>query len=122
MDKILGRHFESLVDIEELNRSYVLLAQRLLYEDWTTGMASLGVGSKEAAGILATLTPEQATKLSRCGQLVCRFGLEAHAVLSALATQANRQSSDAGAPGCTSGPASGSSKKVVALQALRPSA
>ena len=75
---------ETLDEIQEVNLSYLLLAQRLLREDRAAGMVGMGV-SAPLADLLAALTLGQTGKLAASNQLLCRFRFDDHAVLSMLA-------------------------------------
>lgn len=61
-------------EIQELNLTYLLLAQRLLKEDKPTGMFRLKL-SEEMADLLLSLSTRQLTQLSRTSQLLCTFNL-----------------------------------------------
>ena len=74
---------EMLNEIKEVNLSYLLLAQRLLREDKSTGMFRMGI-SDHLADVLSNLTLSQTVKLAASSQLLCRFRFDDHAVLSAL--------------------------------------
>jgi flagellar transcriptional activator FlhD len=70
-------------EIRELNLSYLLLAQRMLWEDREAGMYRLGF-SAELADVIANLTMAQIVRLSASATVLCRFRFNDHAVLSAL--------------------------------------
>lgn len=72
-----------LQDIQEVNLSYLMLAQRLLRENLAAGMFRLGIG-EDAAGILLELSPAQLVKLASSSSLVCGFRLDDYALLSSL--------------------------------------
>ncbi|MFA5677525.1 MAG: flagellar transcriptional regulator FlhD [Pseudomonas sp.] len=59
-------------EIQELNLSYLLLAQRMLNEDRTSAMFRLKVDGK-TADVLGALSVRQLARLARCNQVV--FGL-----------------------------------------------
>lgn len=63
---------QTLAEVQEINLSYLLLAQRLLREDVAMGMFRLGV-SAEVAEILVGLTIQQVTRIAGCGQMICQF-------------------------------------------------
>jgi len=86
--KVMSHSSETLDEIQEVNQSYLLLAQRLLREDRATGMARMGV-SAPLADLLADLTLAQTGKLAASNQLLCRFRFDDHAVLSMLADKAD---------------------------------
>jgi flagellar transcriptional activator FlhD len=60
---------ELLNEIQELNMSYLLLAQRLLAEDRATARLRLKV-SEEMATLLVSLNCRQLSRLSRVNQLL----------------------------------------------------
>ncbi|MFC4707861.1 flagellar transcriptional regulator FlhD [Paraburkholderia caffeinitolerans] len=78
---------ETLQSIQELNLSYLALAQRLLRDDRAAGMFRLGL-SERVADLLAGLTLAQIVKLAACNQLLCFFRINDHQMLSVLATPA----------------------------------
>lgn len=73
----------SLSDIREVNLSYLMLAQRLLRDNYAAGMFRLGVGQDVAETILE-LSPAQMVKLAGSSSLLCRFRLDDHGLLSTL--------------------------------------
>ncbi|MDR3099922.1 MAG: flagellar transcriptional regulator FlhD [Paraburkholderia sp.] len=75
---------DMLSEINEVNLSYLLLAQRLLREDRPAGVRRMGI-SEQLADVLARLTAAQAARLAASSQLLCRFRFDEHAILSALA-------------------------------------
>ncbi len=64
-----------LDDIQDLNLSYLLLAQRLLREDRATAMFRLKLGA-EMAELLMDLSGKQLVQLARSNQLICRLAFE----------------------------------------------
>ena len=67
---------ESLIDeIQDLNLTYLLLAQRMLQSDRASGMFRLKI-NEAMAELLLSLTARELAKLSRTNQLLCRFGYE----------------------------------------------
>ncbi|ALL68932.1 Flagellar transcriptional activator FlhD [Paraburkholderia caribensis MBA4] len=74
---------ELLQELQEVNLSYLLLAQHLIRDNPAEAMLRLGVGS-DVAEILASLTPAQLMKLANSSMLLCRFRFDDHAILSAL--------------------------------------
>lgn len=72
-----------LSDIQEVNLSYLLLAQRLLRENFPVGMFRLGC-CEEVANILLGLSPAQLVKLASVNTLICGFRLDDYKLLSAL--------------------------------------
>ncbi|WP_027793027.1 flagellar transcriptional regulator FlhD [Paraburkholderia acidipaludis] len=77
-------HSDMLSEIKEVNLSYLLLAQRLLRDDKSTGMFRMGI-SEQLAEVLASLTLAQTVRLAASNQVLCRFRFDDHAILSALA-------------------------------------
>ncbi|MCG5074955.1 flagellar transcriptional regulator FlhD [Paraburkholderia tagetis] len=75
---------DMLSEINEVNLSYLLLAQRLLREDRPAGMFRMGI-SEQLADVLIRLTAAQTARLAAASQLLCRFRFDEHAILSALA-------------------------------------
>jgi len=76
-----------LDDIQEINLSYLMLAQRLLREDVIAGMFRLGLREDMAQSIVK-LTPAQMLKLARSSVLVCGFRLNEAQLLDALTQDA----------------------------------
>lgn len=68
-------------EIQELNLTYLLLAQRLLKEDRLSAMFRLKF-SEEMADLLLSLSTRQLTQLSRTNQVLCTFSLEHAAQLA----------------------------------------
>jgi Flagellar transcriptional activator (FlhD). len=60
---------ELLAEIQELNMSYLLLAQRLLAEDRATARLRLKL-SEEMADLLSSLNARQLARLSRINQML----------------------------------------------------
>ncbi|HKU00466.1 MAG TPA: flagellar transcriptional regulator FlhD [Paraburkholderia sp.] len=75
---------DMLSEINEINLSYLLLAQRLLRDDRSAGMFRMGI-SDQLADVLTRLSAAQAARLAASSQLLCRFRFDEHAILSALA-------------------------------------
>lgn len=73
----------SLGDIHEVNLSYLMLAQRLLRENYAAGMFRLGF-SADVADIVMQLSPSQLVKLAGSSSLICRFRLNDYDLLSTL--------------------------------------
>lgn len=66
-------HSSSLLDdIQDLNLSYLLLAQRLLNEDRESAMFRLNLDA-EMADTLSELSIKQLTQLARTNQLLCHL-------------------------------------------------
>jgi flagellar transcriptional activator FlhD len=73
----------SLNDIQEVNLSYLMLAQRLLRENYATGMFRLGFDA-DVAEIILKLSPAQLVKLAGSSNLLCQFRLNDYELLSTL--------------------------------------
>jgi flagellar transcriptional activator FlhD len=76
-------HTCAAADIREVNLSYLLLAQRLLHDDFEGALFRLGF-SREVANIMMRLSPAQLVRLASSGALLCQFRFEDQKVLSAL--------------------------------------
>ncbi|WP_322045198.1 flagellar transcriptional regulator FlhD [Paraburkholderia sp. J67] len=75
--------------IREVNLSYLMLAQRLLREDWAIGMFRLGL-SAEIADLVVGLSLAQVVKLAASDHLLCAFRFNDQVLLSVL-TQPSKQ-------------------------------
>lgn len=73
----------SLSDIKEVNLSYLMLAQRLLRENYAAGMFRLGFDT-DVADIVLRLSPAQLVKLAGSSSLICGFRLNDYDLLSSL--------------------------------------
>lgn len=73
----------ALSDIREVNLSYLMLAQRLLRENYSAGMFRLGF-NEDVAEVVISLSPAQMVKLAGSSSLVCGFRLNDYSLLSAL--------------------------------------
>ncbi|MDT0500531.1 flagellar transcriptional regulator FlhD [Halomonas sp. PAR7] len=62
-------------EIQELNLTYLLLAQRLISDDRDEAMFRLKISS-ETADLIAGLDARQLSQLARTNQLLCHFGYE----------------------------------------------
>ncbi|HEY9573868.1 MAG TPA: flagellar transcriptional regulator FlhD [Pusillimonas sp.] len=72
-----------LSDIQEVNLSYLMLAQRMLRENYAAGMFRLGFDT-DVADIVMQLSPAQLVKLAGSSSLVCKFRLNDYDLLSSL--------------------------------------
>ena len=72
-----------LQDIQEVNLSYLMLAQRLLRENLAAGMFRLGI-TEDVADILLELSPAQLVRLASSTSLICGFRLDDYNLLSTL--------------------------------------
>ena len=61
-----------LDEIREANLTYLLLAQRMIKDDKAAALFRLGI-NKEAADLIAALTPAQLLKIAGGNMLLCRF-------------------------------------------------
>ncbi|MCX2780136.1 flagellar transcriptional regulator FlhD [Microbulbifer thermotolerans] len=67
---------DSAIDeIQEINLSYLLLAQRLLKEDYATALFRLKI-KESLAKVLVSLTAKQLAQLARTNQLLFRLHFE----------------------------------------------
>lgn len=73
----------ALSDIQEVNLSYLMLAQRLLRDNYAAGMYRLGFDS-DVADIVLGLSPAQLVKLASTNTLICGFRLNDYQLLSTL--------------------------------------
>jgi flagellar transcriptional activator FlhD len=73
----------SLNDIQEVNLFYLMLAQRLLRENYAAGMFRLGFDT-DVAEIVLSLSPAQLVKLAGSSNLLCQFRLNDYQLLSTL--------------------------------------
>jgi len=82
---------ESLInEIQDLNLTYLLLAQRMLQSDRASAMFRLKIND-DMAELLLSLSARQLAKLSRTNQLLCRFGYEDAEQLRILTHQQREQ-------------------------------
>ncbi|NEX16952.1 MAG: flagellar transcriptional regulator FlhD [Halochromatium sp.] len=82
---------DSLInEIQDLNLTYLLLAQRMLQSDRASAMFRLKIND-EMAELLLSLSARQLAKLSRTNQLLCRFGYEDAEQLRILTHQQREQ-------------------------------
>lgn len=72
-----------LNDIQEVNLSYLMLAQRLLRENLAAGMFRLGFDTDVAETILR-LSPAQLMRLASSNSVLCGFRLNDSQLLSSL--------------------------------------
>lgn len=72
-----------LNDIQEVNLSYLMLAQRLLHDNFAAGAFRLGFGT-DVGKIVMNLSPAQVVKLSGSNSLLCQFRLNDYELLSSL--------------------------------------
>lgn len=80
----------NLLDIQEQNLSYLLLAQRLCCNDLESGAFRLGIDI-ELAEVIANLSASQLVELSRCSQLLCRPSIASKEQLCALINKPREQ-------------------------------
>ncbi len=72
-----------LSDIQEVNLSYLMLAQRMLRENYSAAMFRLGFDS-DVADLVIRLSTAQLVKLAASNSLVCKFRLNDYELLSCL--------------------------------------
>lgn len=72
-----------LNDIQEVNLSYLMLAQRLLRDNLAAGMFRLGFDADVAETLLA-LSPAQLVRLAGSNSVICGFRLNDGQLLSSL--------------------------------------
>lgn len=72
-----------LNDIQEVNLSYLMLAQRLLRENFSAGMFRLGF-DHDVAQIVMKLSPAQLVKLASSSSVLCQFRLNDYQLLASL--------------------------------------
>lgn len=75
-----------LEEVKEINLFYLLLAQKMLREDYSVALFRLGL-SADAADALLRLSHRQLMRLSDSSMLLCRLRLDDPEVLSALASE-----------------------------------
>lgn len=61
-----------MAEIQEVNLTYMMLAQQMLREDKAAAIYRLGI-SQDVAGIVESLTPAQLLKMAASNMLLCRF-------------------------------------------------
>lgn len=64
----------NLAEIRDLNLAYLLVAQRLLREDFATALVRLGF-SEQVGKLLLSLSPLQLSRLARSNQFLFRLCL-----------------------------------------------
>ncbi|MEX3943816.1 flagellar transcriptional regulator FlhD [Paraburkholderia sp. BR10937] len=70
-------------DIQEINLSYLVLAQRMSLSSTSEAMLRLGM-STEMVELFASLTVSQLLKLASSNQILCQFRFDDHTLLSVL--------------------------------------
>ena len=81
-----------LMEIREVNLSYLMLAQSLIRSDREQALFRLGI-SEEAANMLAILTPAQIMKMASSNTLLCRMRIDDDLVWS-LQTSHSKSNND----------------------------
>ncbi|GAA5234055.1 flagellar transcriptional regulator FlhD [Verticiella sediminum] len=76
-----------LAEIREVNLSYLLLAQRMLNEDFATATFRLGFSS-EVGEIMRRLTLSQTVRLASSSSLLCQFRFDEGSLLTAVSEDA----------------------------------
>ena len=82
-----------LMEIREVNLSYLMLAQSLIRSDREQALYRLGI-SEEAADRLASLSPAQVLKIASGNTLLCRMRIDDDLVWSLL-TSHSKANNDA---------------------------
>ncbi len=72
-----------LDDIQEVNLSYLILAQRLLKKNKSVGMYRLGI-QEDVADTLLSLSTAQIIRLASSSSLLCSFRLNDYELLKTL--------------------------------------
>ncbi len=72
-------------DIREVNLSYLVLARRMLHEDFNAALLRLGF-SEDVANLLRNMSSSQLVKMANCGNVLCRFRFDDYTTLSSLTT------------------------------------
>ncbi|MFD1215467.1 MULTISPECIES: flagellar transcriptional regulator FlhD [Microbulbifer] len=80
-------------EIQDINLSYLLLAQRLLKDDYPTALFRLKL-DEPLAKVLVSLTAKQLTKLARSNQFLFRLNLDDAGQLEQLMN--NKRAGDLG--------------------------
>lgn len=80
----------TVLDIQEQNLSYLLLAQRLCCHDLEAGAFRLGIDLDMAESI-RNLSASQIVELSRSGQLICRPAIATRDQLEAIVNKPRDQ-------------------------------
>lgn len=81
---------QMIAEIRETNLTYLMLAQNLIRKDKAEAQFRLGL-SEESAGLMATLSPAQISKIASSSMLLCRFRMDDEVVWSLLTNQAARK-------------------------------
>jgi len=63
---------QMMAEIQEVNLTYMMLAQQMLRKDKAAAIYRLGI-SQDVAGIVESLTPAQLLKMAASSMLLCRF-------------------------------------------------
>ncbi|SOC18494.1 flagellar transcriptional activator FlhD [Alloalcanivorax xenomutans] len=79
-----------LNEIQDLNLTYLLLAQRLLQEDYATAVFRLKI-DEPMAEVLLSLSARQLSRLARTNQFLFRLGLDDAGQLQALTNHKREQ-------------------------------
>ncbi|MFT0546627.1 flagellar transcriptional regulator FlhD [Allopusillimonas ginsengisoli] len=75
-----------LTDIQEVNLSYLMLAQRLLRENFAAGMYRLGFDNAVADAVIK-LSPAQLVKLASSSSVLCQFRLNDYRLLASVSQE-----------------------------------
>lgn len=74
-------------EIKELNLSYLMLAQRMIWEDKESSAYRLGI-SAQLAEVLSDLSPGQVLKLAAANVMLCRARFDDRLILGLLTSHA----------------------------------
>jgi flagellar transcriptional activator FlhD len=86
MTQSCGTDDTSLNEIRDVNLNYLILAQRLLRDDFATGLYRTGL-SEDMGRVIAQLSLQQVVALSSSVGLLCGFRLNDASLLSALSKE-----------------------------------
>lgn len=93
MGKTMTTHTEDLVEIQDLNLTYLLIAQRLLKSDFTTALMRLKIDDDLGRHLLS-LSARQVGRLARNNQMLFRPCLDGAAQLAQLTHNVRDQGMD----------------------------
>ena len=82
-----------LMEIREVNLSYLMLAQSLIRSDREQALYRLGI-SEEAADRLASLSPAQVLKIASGNTLLCRFRMDDDLIWGLITNHGKSTASD----------------------------
>ena len=85
---------QTLSEIREANRSYLMLAQNLLRADREQALYRLGI-TEESAAMIALLSPGQMLKIAAGNTLLCSFRMDDELVWGLLTNHGKPAANDA---------------------------